>query len=153
MPSMSHQDWVIFGRVAVAFGLGFAIGWEREVRGASAGDRTFSLVTTASAAVAAVWGHIAPQTVAGLLTGVGFIGGGLVLRSESGMVKGVTTAATIWMGAGIGVVAGEGRLALASLIAAISLVILELRYIPGVRALDARRHLSRTTEDSPPEGM
>ena len=69
----------IFGRVALGFALGFAIGWEREVRGASAGDRTFALVTSASAAVVAVYGRIAPNTIAGVMTGVGFIGGGLVL--------------------------------------------------------------------------
>lgn len=151
MPSM--HDWAIFGHVAVAFAIGFVIGWEREVRGAAAGDRTFALVTTASAAVAAVWGTVGPNTVAGLMTGVGFIGGGLVLRGESGMVKGVTTAATIWTAAAIGVVASSGKLMLALLIGVMSLVILELRYIPGVRALDARRHLSRTTDDSPPEEM
>src|SRR5437660_12924851 len=66
MPS----EWTIFGRVALSFAIGFAIGWEREVRGAAAGDRTFALVTTASCAVAAVWGRVAPQTVAGLMTGV-----------------------------------------------------------------------------------
>jgi putative Mg2+ transporter-C (MgtC) family protein len=148
-----HDEWAIFGHVVVAFAIGFVIGWEREVRGAAAGDRTFALVTSASAAVAAVWGRVAPQTVAGLMTGVGFIGGGLVLRGESGMVKGVTTAATIWTAAALGVVAGSGKILLALLIGALTLVILELRYIPGLRALDARRHLSSMTDDSPPEEM
>jgi putative Mg2+ transporter-C (MgtC) family protein len=87
------------------------------------------------------------------MTGVGFIGGGLVLRGESGMVKGVTTAATIWTAAGLGVVIGNGDLLLGVLIGAVTLVILELRYIPVLRILDARRHLSRMTDDSPPEGM
>lgn len=87
------------------------------------------------------------------MTGVGFIGGGLVLRGESGMVKGVTTAATIWTAAGLGVVAGNGDLLLAVLIGIVTLVTLELRYIPGLRALDARRHLSQMRDDSPPEGM
>jgi putative Mg2+ transporter-C (MgtC) family protein len=146
-------EWVIFGRVALAFAIGFIVGWEREVRGAAAGDRTFALVTTASAAVAAVWGRVAPQTVAGLMTGVGFIGGGLVLRGEGGMVKGITTAATIWTAAGIGVVAGYGDLLLAVLIGAATLLILEFRYLPGLRALDARRYVSRENDDSPPSGM
>jgi putative Mg2+ transporter-C (MgtC) family protein len=146
-------EWAIFGRVAVAFALGFAIGWEREVRGAAAGDRTFALVTSASAAVVAVYGHIAPNTVAGVMTGVGFIGGGLVLRSESGVVKGITTAATIWMAAGIGVVAGSGDLLLAVLVGALTLLTLEFRYIPGLRALDARRHIQNVTDDSAPPDM
>jgi putative Mg2+ transporter-C (MgtC) family protein len=143
----------IFGRVAVGFALGFAIGWEREVRGASAGDRTFALVTSASAAVVAVYGRIAPNTIAGVMTGVGFIGGGLVLRSESGMVKGITTAATIWMASAIGVVAGSGDLLLAALIGVLTLITLEFRYIPGLRALDARRHMQDVTDDSAPPGM
>src|SRR2546423_9825702 len=92
-------EWAIFGRVALAFGLGFAIGWEREVRGAAAGDRTFALVTTASAAVVAVWGRSAPNTVAGVMTGVGFIGGGPALRGGSGMIQSGTTAATHWVAA------------------------------------------------------
>jgi putative Mg2+ transporter-C (MgtC) family protein len=143
----------IFGRVAVGFGLGFAIGWEREVRGASAGDRTFALVTSASAAVVAVYGRIAPNTIAGVMTGVGFIGGGLVLRSESGMVKGITTAATIWMASAIGVVAGSGDLLLAALIGVLTLITLEFRYIPGLRTLDARRHIQKLTDDSAPPPM
>jgi len=147
------NEWTIFGRVALAFAIGFAVGWEREVRGAAAGDRTFALVTTASAAVAAVWGRVAPQTVAGLMTGVGFIGGGLLIRGEGGVVKGVTTAATIWTAAAIGVVAGYGDLLLAVLIGAVTVAILEIRYIPGLRALDGRRHVSRMSDDSPPSGM
>ena len=142
MPQMP-SDWAI----------GFTIGWEREVRGAAAGDRTFALVTTASAAVVAVWGRVAPNTVAGVMTGVGFIGGGLVLRGESGMIKGVTTAATIWTAAAIGIVAGAGNLLLATLIGVLSLLTLEIRYIPVLRLLDGRRHIAKMSDDSPPEGM
>src|SRR5262249_31409481 len=109
------SEWTMFGRVAVAFVLGFAIGWGREMRGAAAGDRTFALVTTASAAAVAVFARTSPNTVAGVLTGVGFIGGGLVMRSEHGMIKGITTAATIFTAAAIGVVAGGGYLMLAGL--------------------------------------
>ena len=147
------SEWEMFGRVAVAFVLGFAIGWEREMRGAAAGDRTFALVTTASAAAVAVFGHTAPNTVAGVVTGVGFIGGGLVMRAEHGMVKGITTAATIFAAAAIGVVAGGGYLTLAGLVAVLTLLTLEVRYIPGLRALDARRHVSHMTEDMPPMEM
>ena len=152
MPPMV-SEWEMFGRVAVAFVLGFTIGWEREMRGAAAGDRTFALVTTASAAVVAVFARTSPNAVAGIVTGVGFIGGGLVMRSEHGMLKGITTAATILSAAAIGVVAGGGYLVLASLIAALTLVTLEFRYIPGLRALDARRHLAHMTDDMPPMDM
>jgi putative Mg2+ transporter-C (MgtC) family protein len=76
-----------------------------------------------------------------------------VMRSESGMVKGITTAATIWAAAAIGVVAGGGYLTLAGLIAVLALITLEFRYIPGLRALDARRHIARMTEDMSPMAM
>ena len=146
-------EWEMFGRVAVAFVLGFAIGWEREMRGAAAGDRTFALVTMASAAAVSVFGRTAPNTVAGVLTGVGFIGGGLTMRSEHGMVKGITTAATILAAAAIGVVAGGGYLTLAGLTTVLTLFVLEFRYLPGLRALDARRHVAQMTEDMPPIDM
>src|SRR5258706_761372 len=122
-------QWAILGRVAVSFAIGFVIGWEREVRGASAGDRTFALVTMASAAVAAVYGRIAPNTVAGVMTGVGFIGGGLLIHSSPGMVQGITTAPTIWIAAAIGRVAGSGDFLLAALIALLSVVTPAFRYI------------------------
>ena len=57
------------------------------------------------------------------------------------------------MAAAIGVVAGAGDLLLATLIAALTLVTLEVRYIPVLRALDARRHVAKMSDDSPPEGM
>ena len=50
---MTH-DWDMIGRIAVAFGLSFAVGFEREVRGGAAGDRTFALVGTAAGAIGVV---------------------------------------------------------------------------------------------------
>src|SRR5437588_12324192 len=68
MPQMP-SDWAIFGRVALSFAIGFTIGWEREVRGAAAGDGTCAPVTTASAAAVAVWGGVAPNSAAGAQPG------------------------------------------------------------------------------------
>ncbi|HKN91879.1 MAG TPA: MgtC/SapB family protein, partial [Acidimicrobiia bacterium] len=62
---MSHQDLVLFGRVGLAFVLSYAIGFERALRGAPAGDRTFALVGTAAAAVSAVTVGSAPQAIGG----------------------------------------------------------------------------------------
>jgi putative Mg2+ transporter-C (MgtC) family protein len=146
-------EWEILGRVALTFVCGFAIGWEREVRGAAAGDRTFALVGMASAAVVAVFAHTSPNAVAGIVTGVGFIGGGLVMRSEHGMVKGITTSATILAVAAIGVVAGGGELMLATMMTVLVLLTLEFRYIPVLRELDARRHVSKMSDDTMPPDM
>jgi putative Mg2+ transporter-C (MgtC) family protein len=136
---VSHADVLLFYRIAVAAGLAFVLGFEREVRGAPAGDRTYSLVGVTAAAVAAVTLKVSPQAVAGVLTGIGFVGGALVFRETGGMIKGVTSAATIFAVAGIGIVAGAGHLLLAVLVTAFVLIDLELRHIPGLRMLDGRR--------------
>jgi putative Mg2+ transporter-C (MgtC) family protein len=127
--------------------LSFALGFERELRGAAAGDRTYALVGTASAAVTAVTIHSSPQAVAGVVTGIGFVGGALVFREEGGLIRGVTSAATIFAVAAIGIVAGAGHLLLAILVAALVLVDLELRHLPLLRYLDAQRYARRMTPD------
>src|SRR3954465_7444043 len=94
-----NQSWftrVVLGHVALAFALSFVIGFERELRGAPAGDRTFALVGTAAAAMTAVLVGPAPNAIAGVVTGVGFIGAGLLWRGDAGMVMNMTSAATIF---------------------------------------------------------
>jgi len=86
----------------------------------------------------------APDALAGAVTGIGFIGGGLVFRQGNGngngeIVRGVTTAAAIFATAAIGAAAGEGQLLTASLATALVLVSLELQHVPALRFLDARR--------------
>ncbi len=72
---MSAADLHLLARIAVGFALSFVLGFERELRGAAAGDRTFALVGTGAAAVAAVAGRSSPQALGGIVTGVGFIAG------------------------------------------------------------------------------
>src|SRR5204862_7508665 len=142
------------GRIATASGLTFAIGFEREIRESPAGDRTFSLVGLGSAAITAVAAQNSPQAIAGIVTGVGFIGAGLLIRGGSGMVRGITSAAAIFVAAAIGVVAGYGHLLLATIVTVLVLVVLEVRNIPMLRAFDARRYQSRFRADAaPPMGM
>lgn len=74
---MLIDDLALFGRVALAAGLGFAVGWEREVRGHPAGSRTFALVAAGSAAFSAIALDAFPATaeklIAGIVTGICFI--------------------------------------------------------------------------------
>lgn len=104
----------LFGGLLLATVLGGAIGWEREAAGKPAGLRTniliciaATLLTDLSAAVAASPsasadpGRIAAQIV----TGVGFLGAGTIIQSR-GSVTGLTTAATLWMVAAIGMAIG-----------------------------------------------
>ncbi len=144
------------GRVGVGFALAFLVGFERELRGSPAGNRTFALVGTGTAAIAAVGLKSSPQAVAGAVTGIGFIGAGVVFHGQGELVRGLTTAAGIFASAAIGVVVGSGRLLLGTATAVIVLLTLELRYIPGLDLLDASRYQSRFRSDArepdePPE--
>jgi putative Mg2+ transporter-C (MgtC) family protein len=149
----NHDEAVMLWHVAVAFLLAFAIGFEREVRGAPAGDRTYSLVGTGAAAITAVTIGPAPQAIAGIVTGIGFIGAGFVIHSEMGGLKGITSAASIFAVAAIGIVAGAGHAWLAVAMAALVLVDLELRQIPFLRMLDSRRYVNRVRGDDAMPGM
>jgi putative Mg2+ transporter-C (MgtC) family protein len=144
---VSHEDLVLFGRVGLAFLLCYALGFERAVRGAAAGDRTFSLVGTAAAAITAVTVGPAPQAIGGVVTGVGFIGAGLVLRGGAGMIRGVTSAAAIFAATGIGVVAGTGHAWLAVFVSLLTLLDLELRHLPVLNRLEAHHYSDRMAND------
>ena len=79
-------EWDLVARVALAFGLSFVIGFERQIRGGPAGDRTYALAGTAAAVVAAVAVQKgAGNAIAGVVTGVGFIGAALVNRVLGGI--------------------------------------------------------------------
>jgi putative Mg2+ transporter-C (MgtC) family protein len=150
---VSHEDLVLFGRVGLAFVLCYALGFERAIRGAAAGDRTFSLVGTAAAAMTAVTFDHAPQAIGGVVTGVGFIGAGLVLRGGAGMIRGVTSAAAIFAATGIGVVAGTGHAWLAVFVALLTLLDLELRHLPVLNRLEAHRYSDRMADDPADDDM
>ncbi len=91
------HDLALFGRVALAAGLGFTIGLEREVRGHPAGSRTFALVAAGAAGFTTIAIDAFPSTaeklIAGIVTGIGFIGAGVVLRDPAGHVRGLIDAA------------------------------------------------------------
>ncbi len=135
---MSHADLVLLARIGVGFALAYLLGYERQLRGSPAGDRTFALIGAASAAITAVAAGRSPQTIAGVVTGLGFIGGGVVFHRDGAMVSGVTTAATIFATAAVGIVVGFGHLALGAITAFGVLFTLELPHMPGLRRLDAR---------------
>jgi len=143
----------LLARIGVTFALSFALGFERELRGAPAGDRTYALVGTAAAAVTAVCIDRSPQAVAGVLTGVGFVGAGLVFRARGGMLTGVTSAATLLGVVAVGVVAGAGHLWLALAVAALIMLDLEVRHVPILCRLDGRRYTERMKGDDDMPGV
>ena len=104
-------------RLAVAALAGALIGFEREKTGKAAGLRTHMLVTIGSAlfVIVPVTQDVAPgdmsRVIQGIVTGIGFLGGGAILKlAEDRRIKGLTTAAGIWMAAAIGIAAGFGRI-------------------------------------------
>ncbi len=137
----------LFGRVLLALLLGALIGFEREFRGHEAGIRTNSLVCGASAlfgSLSAVYGD--DRLAAAVVQGIGFLGAGIVLHRH-GAVRGVTTAATVWMTAALGLAVAGSLYLLASLATVVVVVLLELSPVTD-RLLAAR--LGRATHPSQP---
>lgn len=151
-------------RLLVALGLTWSIGFERELRGAAAGDRTFSLIGMGSAVIGYLALDGAPNALAGVVTGIGFLGAGVIVHGTGpkrpgssggddqpvGKVSGVTTAATIYLAAAVGAAAGQGALLLATEATLACLLLLEVRHLPGMRVLDGRYwrdRLEMTDED------
>ena len=120
-----------FLRLALAAGLGGAIGLEREYRRKPAGLRTNILIALGSALFSILSielgaGAGSPDRIAAqVVTGSGFLGAGAILRSGEN-VHGLTTAATIWVNAAIGMAAGLGSYTIAMVGATITLVVLAL---------------------------
>ena len=116
-------------RLLLAAGLGAAIGLEREYRQKPAGLRTNILIAVGSAlftilSLEMTKGIGDTSRVAGqIVTGIGFLGGGAILRNRDS-VHGMTTAATIWVNAAVGVAAGMGQYALATFTVALTLLVL-----------------------------
>jgi putative Mg2+ transporter-C (MgtC) family protein len=138
----------------VAVALTYALGFERDLRGSSAGDRVFALIGVAAGLTGVFAVNGSPNALQGVLTGIGFIGAAVVFRQDLGevqQVRGLTTAAALFAAVAIGAAAGEGRLLLAAVATAIALLVLEMRYIPGLMLLDGRRwtHLFREDELPP----
>ena len=125
--------------MAVAYLLAFPIGWDREKEERSAGLRTFPLVALAccgfvQAAEGMAGDH--PEAMAriieGLIVGMGFIGGGAILRKQNS-VTGTATAASLWATGAIGVSAGIGAFDVALMLAIVTFI--TLRLLPPLKRI------------------
>ncbi|MDF5711596.1 MAG: MgtC/SapB family protein [Nostoc sp. S4] len=120
---LATNDWLnISFRLCIALLIGGIIGWERQIRHKPAGLRTHMLVSLGSALFTIVplqTGELQPtpdalsRVIQGIATGVGFLGAGEIVRQSSQPVQqleihGLTSAAAIWVSAGLGIVAGCG---------------------------------------------
>ena len=156
-------DLIMSGRLLLASLLGAMIGLEREIHGRTAGFRTHLLVSLGSALFMAVSislyreygdfsgklpvgvdpGRVAAQVV----TGIGFLGAGAIIRDKAS-VRGLTTAACLWIAAAIGLACGAGLYLLPILVAAIALIsLVALKKIEGVLARDRYAMLKVESDD------
>lgn len=125
----------ILGRLVLAGFLGGFIGMEREVRGYPAGIRTIALVALGSCLFTDVSGLLGgdDRVAAQIVTGIGFLGAGVIFR-EGYTVRGITTAATIWSAAAIGMAIGTRLYVVGVLGAVFVFAVLEAR--PLTRRID-----------------
>jgi putative Mg2+ transporter-C (MgtC) family protein len=139
---LPFSEWALLGRMALAAGLGYAIGFEREWRGKPAGERTFALIALGAAGFTAVgvegFPSSAEKVIAGVVTGVGFLGAGLIFREATGGILGLTTAASAWAVAAVGVLVGSGAFLSGILCTLLVLFILELNRLPVIRRILAQ---------------
>ncbi|MFA5078210.1 MAG: MgtC/SapB family protein [Dehalococcoidia bacterium] len=125
-------------RLLLAAALGGAIGFQRERAGKPAGLRTHMLICLGSAlftvvSVLGFTGNVDPARIAaGVVTGIGFIGAGVIFRGMRGdKVMGITTAASIWVTAAIGIAAGVGLYIIAVATALITVLVLMIPRAKG----------------------
>ena len=152
--SVVEVNILIFMHLAGALALGLLVGYERSYHGRAAGMRTYGIVCMASAALTVFagypgfwWGGHAhsmipvdpTRVVQGIVTGVGFLGAGVIMK-DGHNISGLTTAASIWASSAIGVLVGVGFFAAAILLTALSVALmmwgpkLEMR-LPSRRAM------------------
>lgn len=129
----SRQVTRVIIRLLAAALLGAILGIQRERSGKPAGVRTHMLVSLGTALFvvscsgAGMQFDALSRVIQGIVTGIGFIGAGSILKlSAEHDVKGLTTAASVWMTAAIGVTAGLGNLGIALISTALALIILVL---------------------------
>jgi putative Mg2+ transporter-C (MgtC) family protein len=123
----------LVARLLIAAVLGGLLGFEREEKSKPAGLRTHMLVALGSAVfvvIAQQYGMSSAdlsRVIQGIVTGIGFIGAGAILKlSEQGQVHGLTTAASIWLAAAVGLAAGLGKTMSAALGTVLALGILAI---------------------------
>jgi putative Mg2+ transporter-C (MgtC) family protein len=125
------SDLELIQRLLTAAVLGAILGFERELRQKSAGLRTNILIAIGSALFTLMSYELAGEApgsdpgrvAAQIVTGIGFLGAGAIMRTNGG-VQGLTTAATVWVNAAVGVAAGGGEYHLAFIATAITVAVL-----------------------------
>jgi putative Mg2+ transporter-C (MgtC) family protein len=144
--------------IILAVVLGVVIGLEREIRGKAAGLRTNALICLGAAVFTVIsrqitdglGAEVSPARIAAqIVTGVGFLGAGAIIRGRGG-IHGLTTAATIWMVASIGMACGAGFFLLAVTSTIIALIVL-IGLTPLEKRVGSLRRKHELKAESPPQ--
>ena len=130
-------------RAVLAAFLGGLVGWDRERRGQDAGVRTHAAVALGACIFSLVSSHVEGATdptriAAQVVTGVGFLGAGVILR-DRGRVFGLTTAATLWSTAAVGLAVGYGMYVLGTLTALILVLLIIVQHSSFWKRVARRR--------------
>ena len=140
---------LIWTELLAALGAGVLIGMERQLMGKPAGLRTSAMICLSAYLFVAISKSMYSdylRVVGQVVTGVGFLGGGVILSRE-GIVSGITTASIIWMLAAVGTVIGLGfpsvgvKAAIVAMIALLALGLVEKRHKPFQRGIHKKRKL------------
>jgi putative Mg2+ transporter-C (MgtC) family protein len=142
LPVLWQDLWKNFEHVAIAYILTATIGWEREHESHSAGVRTFPIVGMASCGFLLLLGYqpdagAQSRLLQGLITGIGFIGGGAILKAGT-TVTGTATAASVWNAGVIGAAVAMNHYGIAITLAILNLVTLRA-LLPLKKWLDRKK--------------
>jgi putative Mg2+ transporter-C (MgtC) family protein len=132
--------WICFEKIAVAWLMVLPTGWWAEKQGHSVGIRTFPLVAMASCGFLLVLDNVngdGSRVLQGMITGIGFIGGGAIVRDGTN-VRGTATAASIWAAGAIGAAVALGRAEIAVVLAVMDVCTFAL-LVPVKQKIDERR--------------
>jgi putative Mg2+ transporter-C (MgtC) family protein len=137
---ITEVELTIVLRAVIAAILGFLIGWERKALGAPIRARATALAATTAAILVAMTEEFYPdevaRVVAGVVTGIGFLGAGAILRAPSGEVRGHITAASLWAMSAIGMAVGSGHELLGILLAVVLYTIIAISEWPLLTRLN-----------------
>jgi putative Mg2+ transporter-C (MgtC) family protein len=140
----------VLWRSGLAALLGLVIGWERRAIGSPVRARIIALVAMTTTALTAMSIQMSvsdlSRVLAGLLTGIGFIGAGVVMRDDKGEVRGLTTAAGLWAITAVAIAIGVGLVGLGLLLALLVYVIIAWDDWPLITRLRKRRAQEKRTD-------
>jgi putative Mg2+ transporter-C (MgtC) family protein len=146
-----NEEALMAVRVVLAVILGGLVGMEREWHGKEAGIRTYGAVALGACVFALISSHVSggnnPHVIAaGVVTGIGFLGAGVIMR-EGGTVVGLTTAATLWATASAGLATGYGMYTIAVLVSLFVFFLLAVHHLPGWNRLKQRAQFAERSKE------